>query len=182
MAISIDDDNSGKNDNLRYRKLYNWGRTLIISGILKKGDKFPSEHILARKFGYSRQTVRTAMNQLEEEGLISRVRGSGTYVEYKNEVSDAEKPHIGLIMSYYADYLFPQVYAGIASVLEEKGIKMVVNPFADKSVRKPNMIQNGIAEFFNDLNAVRDDIHKDIQRQSKKVEAISKMVQRKLNL
>ena len=66
--------------------------------------------------------------------------------------------------------------------LEEKGIKMVVNPFADKSVRKPNMIQNGIAEFFNDLNAVRDDIHKDIQRQSKKVEAISKMVQRKLNL
>ena len=66
--------------------------------------------------------------------------------------------------------------------LEEKGIKMVVNPFADKSVRKPNMIQNGIAEFFNDLNAVRDDIQKDIQRQSKKVEAISKMVQRKLNL
>ena len=66
--------------------------------------------------------------------------------------------------------------------LEEKGIKMIVNPFADKSARKPNMIQNAFADFFNDLNAVRDDIQKDIQRQSKKVEAISKMVQRKLNL
>jgi GntR family transcriptional regulator of arabinose operon len=145
----LSDDNSGKNDNLRYRKLYNWGRTLIISGILKKGDKFPSEHILARKFGYSRQTVRTAMNRLEEEGLISRVRGSGTYVEYKNEVSDAEKPHIGLIMSYYADYLFPQVYAGIASVLEEKGIKIDVavtkNRLNDESMYLEGFLSSNVS-------------------------------------
>lgn len=66
--------------------------------------------------------------------------------------------------------------------LEEKGIKMIINPFADKSVRKPNMIQSAFADFFNDINVVRDDIQKDIQRQSKRVEAISKLVQRKLNL
>ncbi len=51
--------------------------------------------------------------------------------------------------------------------LEEKGIKMVVNPFANKNDRKPNMFQSAFADFFNDINAVRDDIHKDIQRQSK---------------
>ena len=66
--------------------------------------------------------------------------------------------------------------------MEEKGIKMIVNPFADKSVRKPNVIQSAFADFFNDINVVRDDIHKDIQRQSKRVGAISKLVQRKLNL
>lgn len=66
--------------------------------------------------------------------------------------------------------------------LEEKGIKMIINPFADKNVRKPNMIQSAFADFFNDINVVRDDIQKDIQRQSKRVEAISKLVQRKLNL
>ena len=60
--------------------------------------------------------------------------------------------------------------------LEEKGIKMIINPFADKSVRKPNMIQSAFADFFNDINVVRDDIQKDIQRQSKRVEAISKLV------
>lgn len=65
--------------------------------------------------------------------------------------------------------------------LEEKGIKMIINPFADKSARKPNMFQSAFADFFNDINVVRDDIHKDIQRQSKRVEAISKLVQRKLN-
>lgn len=62
--------------------------------------------------------------------------------------------------------------------LVEKGIKVVVNPFADKSARKPNAIQSAFAEFFNDLNAVRNDI----TRQSKKVEALSKLVQRKLNI
>lgn len=62
--------------------------------------------------------------------------------------------------------------------LEEKGIKVVVNPLADKNARKPNAIQTAFAEFFNDINAVRDDI----ARQRKKVEALSKLVQNKLNL
>jgi len=62
--------------------------------------------------------------------------------------------------------------------LEEKGIKIIVNPNADKNARKPNAIQTAFTEFFNDLNAMRDDI----SRQSKKMEALSKLVQRKLNL
>ena len=114
------------NDSLKYRKLYNWGRTLIISGVLKDGDRFPSEPILQKKFGYSRQTIRTALKQLEEEGLISRVKGSGTYVSWRSERADAEKPRIGLILSYFSDYLFPQVYEGIESVLNEKGFQIEV--------------------------------------------------------
>ena len=49
---------------------------------------------------------------------------------------------------------------------------------ADKNARKPNAIQTAFTEFFNDLNAMRDDFNK----QSKKVEALSKLVQRKLNI
>lgn len=66
-------------EGLKYQKLYNWAHTLITSGVIKSMDKFPSETSLQKKFGYSRQTVRTALQQLEEEGLITRVRGSGTY-------------------------------------------------------------------------------------------------------
>ena len=62
--------------------------------------------------------------------------------------------------------------------LEEKGIKVVVPRNGDRNSRKPNVIQTAFAEFFNDLNAVRDDL----SRQGKKVEAISKLVQRKLNI
>lgn len=41
---------------------------------------------------------------------------------------------------------------------------MIVNPYADKNARKPNAIQTAFTEFFNDLNAMRDDFNK----QSKK--------------
>ena len=51
-------------DNLKYQKLYHWAHTLITSGVIKNMDKFPSETILQKKFGYSRQTVRTALQQL----------------------------------------------------------------------------------------------------------------------
>ena len=39
---------SQNQENLKYQKLYNWGRTLITSGVIKNQDKFPSEHILQK--------------------------------------------------------------------------------------------------------------------------------------
>lgn len=44
----------GEQSLLKYEKLYNWGRTLITSGVIQNEDKFPSENILQKKFGYSR--------------------------------------------------------------------------------------------------------------------------------
>ena len=118
--------NAHSQDLLKYQKLYNWCRTLITSGVIKNKDKFPSENILQKKFGYSRQTVRTALNQLEEDGLIVRVKGSGTYVSYENKNEDKGKPRVGLVLSYFSDYLFPRVYDGIESVMTEKGYEIDV--------------------------------------------------------
>ena len=121
-------ENSSRNqDGLKYQKLYNWGRTLIMSGVLRNMDKFPSEHMLQNKFGYSRQTVRNALDRLEQDGLIARVKGSGTYVSYAPEKNKEERPRIGLILSYFSDYLFPQVYEGIESVLREEGYEISVS-------------------------------------------------------
>ena len=137
------------NDSLKYRKLYNWAHTLILSGVIKDGEKFPSEHVLEKKFGYSRQTVRNALKQLEQEGLITRVRGSGTFVSYKNAESDKEKKHIGLILSYFSDYLFPQVYEGIRSVLEEKGyiidVAVTKNRLNDEAIYLEGFLKAGVS-------------------------------------
>ena len=62
--------------------------------------------------------------------------------------------------------------------LEEKGIKVVVNPTANKELRKPNMLQTAFTQFFNNVNEVRSNI----TQQGRKVEALSKAIQRKLNL
>lgn len=62
--------------------------------------------------------------------------------------------------------------------LKEKGIRMVVNPDADKRLRKPNRMQNAAVYLFNEINIVREDITK----QTRHIQALSKVLQRKLNL
>ncbi len=114
--------NDSLNESLKYVKVYNWARTLILSGVLKTGEKMPSEHMLQKKFGISRQTVRNSLDRLEEDGLIRRVRGSGTYVSFVDAGGEKDSERIGLIMSYFADYMFPEIYDGIESVMKEKGI------------------------------------------------------------
>ena len=57
-----------------------------------------------------------------------------------------------------------------------KGINVVVNPDADKTRRRPNLVQNAFSEFFSDLNAMREDI----TRQSRHIQAMNKVLLRRL--
>ena len=136
-------------DSLKYQKLYHWAHTLITSGVIKNMDKFPSETSLQKKFGYSRQTVRTALQQLEEEGLITRVRGSGTYVCYDGSAIDEQRPRVGLLLSYYSDYLFPKVYDGIESALTEKGYNIEVavtkNRLNDEALYLEGLLKSNVS-------------------------------------
>lgn len=56
-------------------------RTQISSGSLKPGDWLPSEAELGQRYGISRITVRAALQQLEEDGLVERQAGKGTQVK-----------------------------------------------------------------------------------------------------
>lgn len=52
----------------------------ISSGTLAVGALLPSESELCRALDISRNTVRQAIGELEEEGLVVRKRGKGTFV------------------------------------------------------------------------------------------------------
>jgi len=72
-------------------------RQAILMGDLVFGQKLPSERALAERFGASRNTVREALRQLEENNLVSRRIGSGTYVVYRDsydrdDAADATSP------------------------------------------------------------------------------------------
>ena len=47
---------------------------------LQPGQQFPTELALCAEFGVSRETVREALRALEEDGLISRHPGRGSFV------------------------------------------------------------------------------------------------------
>lgn len=52
----------------------------IANGVLKPGDKLPTERALADEFGLSRNTIRRVLRVLEERGKITRMIGRGTFV------------------------------------------------------------------------------------------------------
>ena len=56
----------------------------ISSGALKIGDLLPSEAELCRALDISRNTARQAIGELEDEGLVVRKRGKGTFVADPN--------------------------------------------------------------------------------------------------
>ena len=55
----------------------------IMSGLLRAGERLPSETHLAASFGVSATTVREALNSLRMRGLVVTVRGrhGGSYVD-----------------------------------------------------------------------------------------------------
>ena len=52
----------------------------IESGAYERGQKLPAERDLAEEWGVAYQTVRRAMRELRERGLIVSVVGKGTFV------------------------------------------------------------------------------------------------------
>ena len=63
-----------------YYQLVNIIRRNITAGTLKPGDVLPSESEMCKNFDISRSTVRQAVSMLEDEGLVVRKQGRGTYV------------------------------------------------------------------------------------------------------
>ena len=47
--------------------------------------------------------------------------------------------------------------------IKPKGIKIIINPFANKNMRKPNALQNAVSDIMNEISNVREDIvrHRD---------------------
>src|ERR1700674_1095599 len=58
-------------------------RQAIMEGGYAHGEKLPAERQLASAFGASRTTIRTALDQLEVERLVTRRVGSGTFVNFR---------------------------------------------------------------------------------------------------
>jgi GntR family transcriptional regulator of arabinose operon len=79
----------------KYRQIVDSLRASITSGQYRNGGRLPSEAELVRRFGVSRMTAVKAVQQLQQEGLLIRRAGSGTYAA---ETQRGTKPVFGLII------------------------------------------------------------------------------------
>ncbi len=72
-----------------YRRVGEQIRRMIDCGVVATGAQLPTEEELARHFGVSSITVRSALKELQDGGRIERRQGRGTFVR-QSEARHAE--------------------------------------------------------------------------------------------
>ncbi|WP_274422406.1 GntR family transcriptional regulator [Blautia sp. XA-2221] len=108
----------------KYRQVTEWIQNRIASGELNRGDQIESENDISRVFGISRQTVRHALGLLEQQGILTRIQGSGTFVRDEQAEQEEKKmlSHTVDILTTYVDgYIFPRILQSMVERLEKEG-------------------------------------------------------------
>ena len=110
----------------KYQNLINYIQEQISDGQLGPGEKVPSENQLSEQFHISRQTVRKAIGTLEEDGLVQRIRGSGTYVSFDRQKNLEQRNSIAVVTTYVDSYIFPRILQGMQNTLFESGFSVQI--------------------------------------------------------
>ena len=139
--------------------VYNWLRDYIEENRFSVSNKLPSENALTRRMNVSRDTVRSAMNTLEKEGLIYRVQGSGSYINKEMAVFDMEKRpgmsrKIGVILQGQDPDANRELLAGIRSVFDENTTDLRIyftnNRFSNERACLDEVMHNNFDGFIID--------------------------------
>ena len=70
--------------------------TWIARGRIRPGRQFPPEPELASELGVSRATLREALRSLEDEGILTRTRGAGTFLVRRPRVKNSLDMNFGV--------------------------------------------------------------------------------------
>ena len=127
----------------KYLQLTALLRERILSGELKPGEKMSSENELAGEYGFSRQTVRHALSILEEEQLLVRRRGSGTYVIDNRRAALENRTRIAVVSTYVDSYIFPKTIQGIENDLFERGYSVQIS-FTNNQLERERIVLEDI--------------------------------------
>lgn len=114
-------------DDFKYMTIVEWVKETIKNENLAPGSRFYSENELCDIHNVSRQTVRQALMVLENQDVLRRRRGSGTFVKGTGSKSSgltARNCNVGVVSTYFSDYIFPSIVTGIEKVLKNNGVGM----------------------------------------------------------
>ncbi|HAY53656.1 MAG TPA: hypothetical protein DCY46_06730 [Lactobacillus sp.] len=89
----------------RYRQIERIVRNRITAGTYPPGSQIPTEKELAAEFEVSLITTKRALTELADQGLISRKRGSGSFV--KPPTKKVVEPPAAPLRTYYLDPALP---------------------------------------------------------------------------
>ena len=129
----------------KYQVIADWLEQKIAEGSYQPGDKLPSEQSLREQFDVSRQTVRRALEVLEEKGLTYGQQGSGTFVTDPEAQEQGKSRRIAVVTTYVDNYIFPKIIQGIEQVLSAEGFQVQIS-FTNNRIQKEEEILESLLE------------------------------------
>lgn len=89
-------------------------------------QKLPTEHALLAQFNVSRGTIRQALSELENEGVLYKIQGSGTFFSGNLPAERKQSHLLGVVTPSLSFYIYPQIIQGITDVAQQQDYHVVL--------------------------------------------------------
>lgn len=133
----------------KYEQVKKYLKEFIQQAELKYGDSMPTESELMAMFDVSRHTIRRALSDLINQGWLYTMQGSGTYVADPHADTNISGKMIGVVTTYFKDYIFPEILSGIDDAISAEGYSILLGTTKNNNARERvvlnNMLNNQLA-------------------------------------
>lgn len=134
-----------------YKQIGQHIKEKIVSGKLRPTDRIPSEQELMDEFKVSKITVKNALSELADEGLVVRIQGKGTFVAADLEMAGAlsepgstpsTAPLIGFIIPTMKTSVIRKLVDYTELYLKEAGYQMILSITRESAAEESRSIRD----------------------------------------
>lgn len=136
---------------LKYNQVIDYIKAVIEKEELKYNDQINSELELMSIFNVSRHTVRKAIGDLVNEGVLYKRQGKGTFVANPKSVERGKGKLVGVVVTFIEDYIFPDIIMGIDNILTKQGYSIILGHTTNKIEREKMVLRNMLSNHLDAL-------------------------------
>ncbi|MBE7043244.1 MAG: GntR family transcriptional regulator [Ruminococcaceae bacterium] len=119
-----------------YLQLADFLREQITSGQIKPGDRLDSEPEMVKKFGVARLTVREALQQLVNEGLVVKKHGKGTFCKLCTK-----RKNIDVLLDIKDYYFIPYYMQSISRILNQYNANLIAGDTKNDNIQIAKLLK-----------------------------------------
>ncbi len=124
-----------------YQQIVNDIKAQINADMLSIGDKIPSQNELSRAYDVSLITVKRALAELINDGILFSRVGKGTYVARKPRSGGfSEHVTIGLVLRDLQSPYFSRIARGVEKEVSARGFNLLVSTSANQMEKEESQI------------------------------------------
>lgn len=138
----------------KYQDVKNYIKAKVKTGEYQPGEKIPNESELSALLDVSSITIKKAMTELVNEGVIYRIKGKGSYIrEHQSASEPSSKKLVVFLLSCYdiTDSSCMKIIMGIQKYLSPAGYSLIVENPGEDSEKEIEIIKrhlsNNVAGF-----------------------------------